>query len=249
MRCASRRAWAPRRAPSWRWRSSATSTPAGPRRQRRRSARIGRTLRTYGQLLRDGTFVGLVLVAGLVMAALFAYVSGSSFVYQQQFGLDQQQFGLLFGAGAFWLIAGTQLNPVLLRRFAPGQILLAAILTGAFSGMALVGVAASGLGGLPGLLAPLWGVLAAGGVALPNAPALALSRHGEAAGTAAALLGAVQFGIGAAASPLVGILGNDATAMGAVVGAAVVLALFVLLTVVRPWRLTEPQQDPVPVAR
>ncbi|GEL17512.1 multidrug effflux MFS transporter [Pseudonocardia asaccharolytica] len=214
--------------------------------ERRRSARVGRTLRTYGRLLRDRTFVGLVLVAGLVMAALFGYVSGSPFVYQQQFGLDQQQFGLLFGAGAFWLIAGTQFNPVLLRRFAPRQILLAAIVAGTFSGLVLVGVAASGIGGLVGVLVPLWAVLAAGGLALPNAPALALSRHGEAAGTAAALLGAVQFGVGAAVSPVVGILGNDATAMGVVVGAALLLALFVLVTVVRPWRLTEPEESPVP---
>ncbi len=58
----------------------------------------------------------LVLVAGLTMAGLFSYVSGSSFVFQRQFGLDEQQFGLLFGAGAFWLIAATQLNPLLLRR-------------------------------------------------------------------------------------------------------------------------------------
>ena len=47
------------------------------------------------------------------------------------------------------------------------------------------------------MLAALWAVLAAAGLAMPNAPALALSRHGEAAGTAAALLGAVQFGVGA----------------------------------------------------
>ena len=55
---------------------------------------------TYGSLFRDRTYVGLVLVAGFAMAALFAYVSGSSFVLQGQFGLDEQQFGLAFGAGA-----------------------------------------------------------------------------------------------------------------------------------------------------
>ena len=58
---------------------------------------------------------------------------------------------------------------------------------------------------------------------LPNAPALALARHGEAAGTASALLGAVQMGVGAIVSPLVGLLGNDALAMGArVTGGATV---------------------------
>ena len=62
--------------------------------------------------------------------------------------------------------------------------------------MLLLVLAATGTGGLFGVAVPLWAVLFAGGLALPNAPALALSRHGDAAGTAAALLGAVQFGVG-----------------------------------------------------
>jgi DHA1 family bicyclomycin/chloramphenicol resistance-like MFS transporter len=95
----------------------------------------------------------------------------------------------------------------------------------------------------------LWAVLFACGLALPNAPALALSRHGEAAGTAAALLGAIQFGIGAVVSPVVGVLGNDAVAIGAVIVTALVLALGVL-GVVRPWRLPAPDDvaSPVPAS-
>jgi DHA1 family bicyclomycin/chloramphenicol resistance-like MFS transporter len=87
-------------------------------------------------------------------------------------------------------------------------------------------------------------MLFASGLALPNAPALALSRHGESAGSAAALLGAVQFGVGAAVSPVVGLLGNDAAAMGTVILAALVLAIGVLVTVVRPWQLTDAPEEP-----
>src|SRR5215207_9381204 len=181
---------------------------------RRRSGGVAGTLRTYGGLFRDRTYVGLIVVAGLTMAALFTYVSGSSFVFQRQYGLDEQQFGLLFGAGAVWLIAATQLNPVVLRRWAPAQVLVAGVVAGAVSGAVLLVVALTGTGGLPGIVVPLWAMLFASGLALPNAPALALSRHGESAGSAAALLGAVQFGIGAVVSPAVGLLGNDALAMG-----------------------------------
>ncbi|MGY1806556.1 multidrug effflux MFS transporter [Blastococcus sp. SYSU D00669] len=211
---------------------------------RRRSGGIAGTVRTYGMLLRDRSFVGLVVVAGLTMAALFTYVSGSSFVYQRQFGLDEQEFGLLFGAGAVWLIAATQLNPLLLRRWSPAQILLTATVAGALGGAVLVALAATGAGGLPAVVAPLWAILFAAGLGLPNAPALALSHYGDAAGSAAALLGAVQFGVGAAVSPLVGLLGNDAVAMGEVIVAALVLAVGVLVVVVRPWRLAEPQETP-----
>jgi DHA1 family bicyclomycin/chloramphenicol resistance-like MFS transporter len=211
--------------------------------ERRRSSGIGGTLRTYRSLLRDRAYVGLVVVAGLTMASLFSYVAGSSFVYQRQFGLDEQQFGLLFGAGAVWLIAATQANPLLLRRWSPAQVLTAGTAVGALAGAVLLLLAATGTGGLLGVVLPLWVVLAGTGLALPNAPALALSRHGDAAGAAAALLGAVQFGVGAAVSPVVGLLGNDALAMGTVVLAGLVLAGAVLAAVVRPWQLADPSDD------
>jgi DHA1 family bicyclomycin/chloramphenicol resistance-like MFS transporter len=208
--------------------------------ERRQSSGVVGTLRGYRSLFRDRAYVGLVLVAGLTMAGLFSYVSGSAFVYQGEFGLDEQQFGLLFGAGAFWLIAATQANPLLLRRFSPQQLLVAGTVAGAAGGAALVMLAGTGTGGLPAVVVSLWVVLFACGLALPNAPALALSRHGEAAGTAAALLGAVQFGVGAVVSPVVGLLGNDAVAIGLVVVTALTLAIAVLVVVVRPWQLTVP---------
>ncbi|WP_211240934.1 multidrug effflux MFS transporter [Hamadaea tsunoensis] len=203
---------------------------------RRHRGGAAETVRIYGQLLRDRTFVGLVFVAGLAMAALFAYVAGSSFVLQGQYGLNEQQFALAFGAGAVGLIGATQLNVRLLRRYAPQQILLGSLVGGTVAGTVLVTFAATGLGGLPALLASLWAVLAAGGLALPNAPALAMSRHGESAGTAAALLGAVQFGVGAVAAPMVGVLGADAVAMGSVILAGMVAALGIGAVVVKGGR-------------
>ncbi|WP_433321166.1 multidrug effflux MFS transporter [Micromonospora chersina] len=214
--------------------------------ERRRHGGLAAVGRDYRALLRDRTFVGLVLVAGLAMAALFAYVAGSSFVFQQRYGLDEQQFGLAFGAGAVGLITATQLNVRLLRRYTPQRILVTALAVGTAAGLVLLSFAATGVGGLAAVLASLWVVLAAAGLAMPNAPALALSRHGEAAGTAAALLGAVQFGVGALAAPLVGVLGTGSVAMAAVVAGGMAVALLVLLTVVRPARLAE--VEPVAVA-
>src|SRR5699024_4879197 len=83
--------------------------------------------------------------------------------------------------------------------------------------------------GLAGFLLPLAATLMSLGVAMPNAPAIALTRHGEAAGTTAALLGAARFVIGAAAAPLVGVLGNDAIALSTVVAVSLAVALGALL--------------------
>jgi DHA1 family bicyclomycin/chloramphenicol resistance-like MFS transporter len=97
------------------------------------------------------------------------------------------------------------------------------------------------------VLVPVWLVLFSVGFALPNAPAVALARHGETAGTAAALLGAVQFGTGALISPVVGVLGNDSVAMATVIAGGLLLSLLVLLVVVRPWQLADLEPAPVPV--
>ena len=212
--------------------------------ERRRNGGVTGTLRDYGRLFTDRKYLGLILVAGLAMAALFAYVSGSSFVFQEEYGLSEQQFGFVFGAGAVGLITATQLNVRLLRRWTPAQVLIGALAGGAVAGLVLLLTAATGFGGLAGILVPLWLVLAAAGLAMPNAPALALSRHGEAAGTAAALLGAVQFGVGALAAPLVGLLGNNAVGMATVIVGGMVAANLVPALVVRPWTIPVEAADP-----
>jgi DHA1 family bicyclomycin/chloramphenicol resistance-like MFS transporter len=211
----------------------------------RRSGGVPGTVRDYGRLLTDRVYVGLILVAGLAMAALFAYVSGSSYVFQDGYGMSEQQFALIFAGGAVGLIGATQFNVRLLRRWSPQQIMSVSLVAGLVFALVLLVLAVTGVGGLAGILVPLWLVLAMVGLTMPNAPALALSRHGEAAGTAAALLGAVQFGVGALAAPLVGVLGVGEVAMAVVVFAGMLSATLVCFLVVRPHRL--PAHQPATV--
>ena len=120
----------------------------------------------------------------------------------------------------------------------PGWVRLLCFLAALVPGVALMVMAGTGIGGLWGVLLPLWAALFGIGFVLPNAPVLALAPYGDSAGTAASLLGGVQFGIGAAVSPLVGLLGNDAAAMAAVIAGGLVSACAVLFAVARPWRIT-----------
>jgi DHA1 family bicyclomycin/chloramphenicol resistance-like MFS transporter len=197
----------------------------------RRPLRVRSIAATYVELLRDRRFVILVLVAALGMSGLFAYIAGASFVLQGTYGLDQQAFALVFGAGAVALIGATQFNVVLLRRFSPQAITLWALAAALLAGGVFVGLSVADVGGLAGFVTPVWAILAAMGLVIPNAPAVALSRHPDAAGTAAALLGAAQFGLGAAVAPLVGVLGNDELALAAVMAVSALVALLALLAV------------------
>lgn len=189
--------------------------------ERRRPLAFRPVLATYASLLRDRTFVGLVLISGLMFATLFSYIGGSSFVLQDIYGLSVAQFGLAFGINSLGFLTGSQLNPFLLKKFAPRQLVRAGVSIGAAAALLLLASAATGFGGLTLILVPLWFLLFACGLTLPNTPALALTRHGEAAGTAAALLGASQFVIGGAAAPLIGLMGS---------GSAVPMALVMATT-------------------
>ncbi len=192
---------------------------------RRRPLHVRSIVSTYGELLRDFRFVTLVLVAALSMAGLFGYISAAPFVLQGAYGMDQQSFALVFAAGAIVLIGATQSNVVLLRRFTPQAVLRVALIVSVAAGAVFLLLAVTGIGGLAGFLGPVMVILGAMGLVLPNASAVALSRHHDAAGTSAALLGAAQFGLGAVTAPVVGVLGNDELALAVVmlVGAAVAL--------------------------
>src|SRR3546814_12243895 len=99
---------------------------------------------------------------------------------QDEFGLSEQTFGFVFGAGAIFLIGGTQLSARLLRISTPDKILMRSLMGAvAASGLFLVAAVAD-VGGIVVVLIPLWLVLGLSGIAMPNAPAIALSMHGEA---------------------------------------------------------------------
>lgn len=205
--------------------------------ERRARAGIGRALAIYRELLADRRFVGYALAGGFVSAGMFAYISGSPFVVIELYGVAPERYGWIFGTNALGLIAASQLNRWLLGRYRSDAILGVAVCAVAAAGLALAAVAATGLGGLIGLLIPLFVCIAGQGLVGPNATAAAMAAHGRIAGSASALLGTLQFVIGAIASALVGALYNgSAMPMAAVIagcGAAALASFFSLA--VRPW--------------
>lgn len=210
-----------------------------PAHHRRRFA-LRPALRGYVGLLRDPALIGLVLVAGLSMSAIFGYVAQSSFAFQQQYGLSAAAFGLAFATGGAMLVAGTQVNGSLVHRFSSQGLLVTGLVCGAASGVLLLLAATTGFGGMLGLLVPLWMTMFCIGLVMPNSPVLALERHATAAGATAALLGASQHGVAAAAAPLGGAMPfPPATSMavimsGALLAALLVYALFTRRTLARP---------------
>lgn len=188
----------------------------------------------YKALFTDRVFVGVAIIAGMTFSGLFAYLSSSSFLFQDVYGLDAQQYGLLFAANSVGVVGGVQLSSFLARFIGPQWILAGTTTLMLLSASAIVVLDQSGAG-LVGILVPLWVFIFACGLSFPCNQVLALANHGGEAATAASLLGAVNFGLAGAISPIVGLFGiEDAVPMGAIMGATSVVSIVVLWTVVRP---------------
>ena len=196
--------------------------------ERRNPEAVRGAFRTYGRLLQDRMFVGYGLTAGMMQAAMFAYITGSSFVFTQLFGLTTRQYGLLFGLNASGLIAASQLNNRLLRRFTFQQILRGVTLVNLLAGVVLLVLAYTGWGGIYGITLPLFVVVSSVGFTSPNATAGALQRHAQQAGSASALFGTLMYSCGAVAATAVSALANGTVVPMAAVMAACTAAAFML---------------------
>jgi DHA1 family bicyclomycin/chloramphenicol resistance-like MFS transporter len=180
--------------------------------ERRRKQPLSRVLAVYGQLLRDRIYIGYVLAGALVFSGLLAYIAGSPFVFIELYGVPPERYGLIFGMNAIGIITASQVNRWLAGRVDPRRILRIVLPLSMASGAVLLIDAWTGLGGFAGLLIPLFFFIASHGFVMPNTTAMAMAPHGAIAGSASALLGTVQFVLGAAAGTAVGALG-DGTAV------------------------------------
>jgi DHA1 family bicyclomycin/chloramphenicol resistance-like MFS transporter len=188
---------------------------------------LAETLRTMRALLRDRWFVGHGLAGGLGFGALFAYISGSSFVLQGIYGVSPQLYSVLFAMNGLGLIAGSQVNARLVGRFGPAYLLRAGLVAIAVSASALLVVVSVGGLGVVAVLVPMFVIVSSLAFVLPNSTALALNDHAAVAGTASALLGMGQFVIGAAVAPLVGAAGTESAVPMAAIMTVVALAALV----------------------
>ncbi|MFJ8359864.1 multidrug effflux MFS transporter [Streptomyces sp. NPDC093984] len=205
----------------------------------RRGGGVGAALRAMRTLLADRVFTGYTIAGGFAFAALFAYVSASPFVIQEIYGASPQTFSLLFGLNSVGLVLAGQVNgKILVGRVSLDKVLAVGLTVVTLAATALLLMATGALGevGLAPVAAALFVLMSAMGITLPNTQALALMRTRHHAGSASALLGTTSFLIGAVASPLVGVAGEDtAVPMAVVQLAAALVAVACFVALCRPW--------------
>ena len=176
--------------------------------ERRTSLRLASLATRYLTIIRERGFITHAMTATMGSFGMFAYLGGSPGVFIDIFHLAPVQYGMLFGFNSIAFIGCTQLNSRLLNRFGSSRLLRMAVRIYLFGACVLVLNAFAGWGGLLGILLPITLCLSAQGLVFPNAIVGALSRHAGQAGSASALTGTLQFGLGAVSGLVVGLLSD-----------------------------------------
>lgn len=201
---------------------------------RNMSLRPGSIIPKFWEVFSHPIFLYYCLIGSIASAGVYAYLAGSSFVMQEHFQLSQSEFGLAFAFVSLAMVIATQLNRWLLKRWSSIQISRIANIWQAFVGIVMVVCLLNGILNLSLMLGLIFCYLFGHGFIFPNTSALALSPFRSLAGSASALLGCIQMGLGALSSAAVSYLhDNTAMPMVSVMCACALTALVLHLAVSR----------------
>lgn len=169
-----------------------------------------------------------VLTVCFSYAGMFAYISGSPFVFIDGFGVPRQVFGILFAATAGSLLVGATLNRILLRRLSSPVLLRRGVFAVFGAGLLVAAGAWAGVGGPAAVLVPMMAYMVGMGILQPNATAAAMAPHARQAGVTSSVIGSLQTAGGALAGYVVGALyDHTPRSLGATVAVMAIATLLI----------------------
>jgi len=187
-------------------------------------------IKNFTGVIRHPQFYTYALTAAISAAGLYAYIGGSPYVFMEIFHVSEKQYGWIFALIAMGLIGSSQINSVLLKNYSSEQIIKVALACQSITGALLLCLTFLGWSELFSTIFLIFIFLCCQGFTFPNASALSLASFGHNAGSASALLGAIQMSIGACTSALVSILQNHtAIPMAAVMACCAIGAFSVFM--------------------
>lgn len=173
--------------------------------QKRLSLRLGEVAQTYGRIISDGQFLLPALALSAVFFFLMSYISGAAFVYQNEYGLSPDTFGMVFGATGIAVLCGALGTSRWVAIYGGAKLSVAGV-SFIFAGSVIAWASAYTGIGLPGIVVGMFLAMFGLGIAEATLMAMAMSSQETALGFTAALLGALQLVLPAAATPLAGAL-------------------------------------------
>ncbi|MFG1732171.1 multidrug effflux MFS transporter [Paenibacillus sp. 843] len=190
-------------------------------------------IKNYNSLFRERSFMGYALVNGILFAGVFAYVAGTPFIYQNMYGVSPQSFSILFALNGLAIIAGSQFVKLLAGRLTESRLFRIGLIIAFLSSAAILFVVLVH-GALSAMFISIFLFAFSIGIIEPISFTLAMESQGHIAGSASAVLGSLQFALGAVTSPLVGIAGeNSAIPFGMVIFSTSLLSIAAYLFLIQ----------------
>jgi DHA1 family bicyclomycin/chloramphenicol resistance-like MFS transporter len=168
--------------------------------------KFGPIFKNFWAILQNPQFYTYVMSGAVAFSGLFAYLAGSPVIFMDIFGVTPKVYGWIFALISIGLISTSQLNVVLLKRFENEQILRAGLLIQMIVGLIYLALTYAGAYNLTTTIIYFFIALSCLGITNPNSGALAMAPFSKNAGSAAALMGFLQMGLGALSAMLVGLL-------------------------------------------
>lgn len=199
---------------------------------KRVKASLAGAFRNYRSLLTNGRFMRYTLSLTFYYVGAYAFITGSPFVYISYYHVDPQHYGWLFALNIIGVMAMSVVNRRLVQRHALEQLLKYATMLAALAAVALALMVKLESGGIVAIIVSIFLLFSMNGIIAATSTAAALDAVPNIAGSASALIGALQYGSGIISSLLLAAF-SDGTPWTM----AWIIALFTLLSAVLVFRV------------
>ena len=183
------------------------------------------------KVLKEPQFYTYAFTGSIAFSGLFTYVAASPIIFMDIYNVDAKTYGWIFAFMSISFIGSSQLNSLLLKKFSSEQMIFGALIVQSVITIVFLILSLNNLLGLYETIGMLFLFLACLGISNPNTAGLTMAPFAKNAGSASALMGAIQLGLGALASFAVGIFVKDSVAPMVVIMTATTIIAFVVLNV------------------
>ncbi|KAF2506775.1 multidrug effflux MFS transporter [Flavobacterium zhairuonense] len=183
------------------------------------------------KVLKEPQFFTYAFTGAIAFSGLFTYVAASPIIFMNIYHVDAKTYGWIFAFMSVSFIGSSQLNSLLLRRFSSEQIIFRALILQSVVSVVFLVLSLNNLLGLYETIAMLFLFLGCLGISNPNTAGLTMAPFAKNAGSASALMGAIQLGLGSIASFAVGIFVKDSVAPMVLIMTCTTIIAFIVLNI------------------
>ncbi|MDA6069043.1 multidrug effflux MFS transporter [Flavobacterium sp. AC] len=183
------------------------------------------------KVLKEPQFFTYAFTGSIAFSGLFTYVAASPIIFMDIYHVDAKTYGWIFAFMSVSFIGSSQLNSVLLKKFSSEQMIFGALITQSVIAIVFLILSLNNLLGLYEIIAMLFLFLGCFGISNPNTAGLTMAPFAKNAGSASALMGAIQLGLGALASFAVGIFVKDSVAPMVLIMTTTTIIAFIVLNI------------------